>query len=71
MRPRLHLLVPELQQLPLGGTVTRDDDYLREFVEEERDRHAVRAWYGNIAFFAVLAVLFVGAVLLLLLAAAG
>lgn len=29
---------------------------LGEFIEEERDRRAVRAWYGNIAFLALVAV---------------
>ena len=42
------------------------DRQVRAFIEEERDRHAARAWYGNIAFFAILAVLFVGSILLLL-----
>lgn len=31
-----------------------DQDNLRRYIEEERDRKAVREWYGNIAFFSIL-----------------
>lgn len=31
-----------------------EQDYLRSYIEEERDRKAVRAWYANIAFFSIL-----------------
>ena len=36
---------------------------ISEFIAEERDRRAVRAWYGNMALFAVLAVVVVLGVL--------
>jgi hypothetical protein len=38
-------------------------DEISEFIAEERDRRAVRAWLGNMLFFAVLAVAVILAVL--------
>lgn len=47
------------------------DDEVGRFIEEERDRRAVRAWYGNMAFFGVLAVVVLLAVVYVIGSAAG